>query len=259
MMPAAPTVLPTPSVTATPTSTAIPVPFTAETIESFSPTDDVFAHTLAQSTFTLKSDAILSDEDVAQLTLHPNTSPPSDANSSDDDNGVSTGEPIRLVRATRNDGGSENNEEVVLQPENPLPELPLSADDPELVLTLYVDDQRTDFTLRVRLQQKEVRGVPEENQYPADGNFFDLQGDDQGQRLTIFLWETPNQQENSQVKVESGDVVVVNGDTVYILDEQEEHYRIAVIEATDPDSQGESGWIKRQYVDGGATPPESGS
>ena len=256
IMPATSTVSPTPSVTATPTSTARPVPFTAESIESFSPTDDdVFAHTLAQSTFTLKSDTILSNEDVARLTLRPDTSPPPDATTSDDDNGISTGEPIRLVRATRNDGGSEGNEEVVLQPENPLPELPLSVDEPELVLTLYVDDQPTGVTVTVRLEQKEVRGVLEENQDPADGNFFNLQDDGQDQRLTIFLWETPNQQENSQVKVESRDVVVVNDDTVYILEEQGEHYRIAVIKATDPDSQGQSGWIKRQYVDGGAALP----
>ncbi len=280
----------TPEVTSSPSPspTATPVSFSATTITDFAPVDDinpVYAHTLAETSFDLITTAELTDTDVQRLSLRGATPapggdanaayPPPPPNNGDGDNPQNeSNQPnaplpiISLVRADPPAPGSDPGQAstIRLQPADPglsfpaevwpLPTEPAepaestdnSAPAPTLTLTLYVDEEPTAFNIAVTLQEQTVSGATPERKDAQPSDFFGALADG---KPAAFLWQMPEQVEGQMVASEGGHAVVVNDDRVYLLAATETHYRVFVITAADLASQGQSGWIRREYIDGG--------
>ncbi len=280
----------TPEVTSSPSPspTATPVSFSATTITDFAPVDDinpVYAHTLAETSFDLITTAELTDTDVQRLSLRGATPapggdanaayPPPPPNNGDGDNPQNeSNQPnaplpiISLVRADPPAPGSDPGQAstIRLQPADPglsfpaevwpLPTEPAepaestdnSAPAPTLTLTLYVDEEPTAFNFQVALQEQTVSGATPERKDAQPSDFFGALADG---KPAAFLWQMPEQVEGQMVASEGGHAVVVNDDRVYLLAATETHYRVFVITAADLASQGQSGWIRREYIDGG--------
>ena len=188
--------------------------------------------------------------------------PDSDTNAQDPNNSLNEpGQPIpavtiNLVRANTPVPGSISGQSSTLRlrPADPGLQLPAAVwppptaltVTPTLTLTLYVDDEPTAFNIAVTLQERTVSGATPERRDAQLNDFF---GELVNSKPAAYLWQTPEQE--NMVEKENQKAVVVNDDRVYLLAANETHYQVFVIAAADPSSQGQSGWIRREYIDGG--------
>lgn len=272
----------------TPTSTATPVPFSAAAITGFAPvgTTPVYAHTLAKARFDLTTTTGMNDTDIERLSLRgatpvpeeeveqgeseetptaelpagtPESEPNTEGVTNVQDEPVSPNSSLPIINLVRADPPaprsiSGQSSTIRLRPDGPTFSFPAEVwplsteltDTPALTLTLYVDEEPTEFSFQVTLQEQTVSGATEEQKTAQAGDFIPQMVAD---KPAAFLWQTPEQVD--KVVIEGGNAVVVNDDRVYILAATATHYQVWVMTAQDRSSQGQAGWIKREYIDGG--------